>query len=272
MQQLKNKIAVVTAAGSGIGRASASIMAARGARVIVSDLRLEAAEETVAGVKAAGGEAHAMRVDAGEPAEIRAAIAEAVSRYGGLDILHNNAALLDIEYGKKDHNLLTVDVEAWDRFMAVNLRSVMVGCQAAIPEMIKRGGGSIINTSSILGMRGDMQLPAYSASKAAIIGLSRQIAASFGKDRIRCNAVAPGVILTPLVYQFLPDELRDLNIDAASTPYLGEAEDIGATVAFLASDDARFLTGQVIAVDGGATTQLGTVAGYRKFHAAHQAS
>lgn len=272
MQQLVDKIAVVTAAGSGIGRASASIMAARGARVIASDLRLEAAEETVEAIRSAGGEAHAIKMDAGSPEEIRATIAEAVSRFGGIDILHNNAALLDVEYGKRDHSLLTVDVESWDRFLAVNLRSVMVGCQAAIPEMIKRGGGSIINTSSILGIRGDMQLPAYSASKAAIIGLSRQISAEFGKQRIRCNAVAPGVILTPLIDKFLTDELRDLNVDATSTPYLGQAEDIGAMVAFLASDDAKFVTGQVIAVDGGATSQIPTVGGYRKFHAAQQAS
>lgn len=270
MTQLTDKVAVVTAGGSGIGRASATTMAARGAKILVTDLRLEAAQQTVSLIEGAGGIARAMAVDAGSPDDIKAMIGQAVEAFGGIDILHNNAALLDIEFGKRDHSLMTLDVEAWDRFMAVNLRSVMLSAQGAIPEMIKRGGGSIINTSSILGMRGDMQLPAYSASKAAIIGLSRQIASEFGKQKIRCNAIAPGVILTPLVDKFLTDELRDLNVDAAATPYLGQAEDIGATVAFLASDDARFITGQVIAVDGGATMQLGTVGGYRKFHAAQQ--
>lgn len=270
-KQLEGKVAVVTGAGSGIGRASASIMAARGAQVLVTDLRPEAAQETVDAIVAAGGEAHAMKVDAENPSDLRAMIAEAASRFGGVDIVHNNAALLDIEFSKCDHSLLMIDVESWDRILAVNLRSMMVSCQAAIPELIKRGGGSIINTASTLGVRGDLQLPAYSASKAGVTGLTRQIAAEFGKKRIRCNAVAPGLILTPVTEKWLPQELKEISEDTNSTPYLGRPEDIGATVAFLASDDARYITGQTIAVDGGATMQLPTVAGYREFYRAQQA-
>jgi len=270
MNQLEGKVAVVTGAGSGIGRASSSIMAARGAKVLVTDLRLKAAQETVEAIVAAGGEAYAMKVDAESPSDLRAMIVEAVSRFGGLDVLHNNAALLDIEFSKRDHSLLSIDVASWDRIMAVNLRSVMVAAQTAIPEMLKRGGGSIVNTASTLGLRGDLQLPAYSASKAGITGLTRQIAAEFGKQRIRCNAVAPGLILTPVTEEWLPRELKQISEDTNSTPYLGRPNDIGATVAFLASDDARYITGQVFAVDGGATSQLPTVSGYREFHGGQQ--
>jgi NAD(P)-dependent dehydrogenase (short-subunit alcohol dehydrogenase family) len=267
MTTLKGKTAVVTAAGSGIGRASATIMASLGARVLVTDIREESADRVAAEIRAIGGDAAFMRVDVEKPDEIRAMIDRAISHYGGVDVLHNNAALLDLELGKFDHSLLTQSTESWDRVMAVNLRSVMLGCQAAVPHMILRGGGSIINTASILGLTGDVQLPAYSASKAAIIGLSKQIAAEFGKQGIRCNAIAPGIVLTPLVEKFLPPELLQLNLDHSSTPYLGQPDDIGTLVAFLASDSARFITGQVIAIDGGATTHLATVDGYRKFFA-----
>jgi len=269
-KQLEGKVAVVTGAGSGIGRASASIMAARGAQILVTDLRLAAAQETVDLIVAAGGTAQAMAVDAESPSDLRAMIAEAVSRFGGIDILHNNAALLDTEYTKVDLSLLTIDVDAWDRIMAVNLRSMVVSSQVAIPAMIARGGGSIINTASTLGLRGDLQLPAYSASKAGVTGLTRQIAAEFGKQRIRCNSVAPGLIMSPLMEKLLPPELKTISQDTNSTPYCGQPEDIGATVAFLASDDARYITGQTIAVDGGATMQLPTVAGYRAFGASRQ--
>jgi NAD(P)-dependent dehydrogenase (short-subunit alcohol dehydrogenase family) len=194
-------------------------------------------------------------------------IAEAVSCFGGIDILHNNAALLDVEFTKIDQSFMTINVESWDRILAVNLRSMMVSAQAAIPDMIKRGGGSIINTASTLGLRGDLQLPAYSASKAGVTGLTRQIAAEFGKNAIRCNAVAPGLIMTQVIAKWLPEPLKVISENTNSMPYLGRPEDIGATVAFLASDDARYITGQTIAVDGGATMQLPTVAGYRAFQA-----
>ena len=272
MTALDGKIAVVTAAGSGIGRSSAMIMASRGAKVLVTDIREEGADRVAADIRASGGEAASLRVDVEKPDEIRAMIAHAVSRFGGVDILHNNAALLDVNLNRFDHSLLSQSSDSWDRVMAVNLRSVMLGAQAAIPHMISRGGGSIINTSSTLGLSGDIHLPAYSASKAAIIGLSRQIAAEFGKQGIRCNAIAPGIVLTPLIEQYMPPELQQINLDHSSTPYLGKPDDIGALVAFLASDDARFITGQVIAIDGGATTHLPTVDGYRQFFARAQSS
>lgn len=268
MTRLTGKIAVVTAAGSGIGRASASIMAARGAKVLITDIREEAAQAVAAEIIAAGGVAVPMRVDVEKPTEIREMIEFAVSELGGVDIVHNNAAMLDIEFGKRDHSLFTMDAESWDRIMAVNLRSMMLSCQAAILEMIRRGGGSIINTSSMVGLQGDVHLPAYATSKAGVIALTRHVATAFGKQGIRCNAVAPGVIMTPLVEKFLPEELVKTNLENSSTPYLGLPEDVGNAVAFLASEDARFITGQVLAVDGGMTTHLATVNDYRAFFAA----
>jgi NAD(P)-dependent dehydrogenase (short-subunit alcohol dehydrogenase family) len=267
MNQLQDKVAVVTGAGSGIGRACARVMAARGASILVTDIREDAAAKVAQEICDAGGKARHMRVDVEQPAQLTAMIAEAVGAFGGVDILHNNAALLDAEFGKSDRSLLTMDPASWDRVLAVNLRSVMVASQAAIPVMLKRGGGVIINTSSTLGLMGDIQLPAYSASKAGIIGLSRQIAAEFGKQGIRCNAVAPSIIMTPLIEKFLSPELQQINRDAASTPYLGQPEDVAHLVAFLASDEARFITGQVMTVDGGTTTHVPTVDGYRKFFA-----
>lgn len=268
MINLTGKVAVVTAAGSGIGRASAMIMAAQGANVLVTDLRREAAAAVAAEIVTAGGTSDALAVDVEQPDQIKAMIDRAVATFGGVDILHNNAALLHPDYGPRDHSLETMDVEAWDRIMAVNLRGVMLACKAVLPVMIARGGGSIISTSSTLGLSGDAHLPAYGVSKAGIIQLTRYVATAYGKNGIRCNAVAPAIIMTPLIEKFLPAELVQFNLDEALTPYLGLPEDVGATVAFLASDDARFITGQVIAVDGGTTAHLPTASAYQRYFAA----
>jgi NAD(P)-dependent dehydrogenase (short-subunit alcohol dehydrogenase family) len=262
---LGGKVAIVTAAGSGIGRASAMTMAARGASVLVTDIRPDGAVAVAAEIVAAGGKATAMAVDVEQPEQLREMVAKGIATYGRLDILHNNAALLDAKFSANDVGLMTLNVKSWDRFMAVNLRSVMLACQAAVPEMLKAGGGSIINTSSTLGLLADMQFPAYGTSKAAIIGLTRYIATEFGKRGIRCNAVAPALILTPMVLNTMPPKLIKAHEEAALTPFVGQAQDVANAVAFLASDDARFITGHVLPVDGGTTAHLPSVQDFWRY-------
>jgi len=262
---LAGKVAIVTGAGSGIGRASAVTMGARGASVLVTDILEERAETVAAEIVSAGGKATPLKVDVEQPEQIKQMVAKATATYGRVDILHNNAALLDANFSKNDVGLLTLTAESWDRFMAVNLRSMMLACQAAVPAMLKNGTGSIINTSSILGLLADMQFPAYGTSKAAIIGLTRYVATEFGKRGIRCNAVAPALILTPMVLNTMPPKLIKAHEDAALTPFVGQAQDVANAVAFLASDEARFITGHVLPVDGGTTSHLPSVQDFWRY-------
>jgi NAD(P)-dependent dehydrogenase (short-subunit alcohol dehydrogenase family) len=257
---LSGKVAIVTAAGSGIGQASARRLAAEGASVMVTDIRMAGAEATVDLTREAGGVADAMVVDVESEAAIRSMVDETIARFGRLDILHNNAALLDPELSPLDISVLTIPADVWDRVMAVNVRSVMLGCKYAIPEMLKGGGGSIINTGSTMGMNGDAWHVSYGTSKAAVIQLTKDVATHFGKQRIRCNVIAPALVMSPFVETMMPPELRAIHEEGCLTPYLGIPEDIAAAVAFLASDEARYITGHCLPVDGGTMAHLPTSA------------
>lgn len=243
------KVAIVTGSGSGIGRASATRLALAGAKVLVADLNLEGAEETVAQITAAGGEASAQHADVGDEASISAMVAAAVERYGSLHLLHNNAA--DVMIIQRDGDVVGMDVEVWDRTMQVNLRGPMLGCKHAIPHMLAAGGGAIVTTSSTSGQFGDLSRVAYGVSKAGIDSLTRYVATLYGKQRIRCNAVAPGVVKTPALTANVPADQIALFARNHLTPEMGEPQDIAEVVAFLLSDAAAFITGQVINVDGG---------------------
>lgn len=267
MANLKGKVALVTGAGSGIGRATAQLLAERGAHVMVTDLNADTAAATVDMIVTAGGSAISTVCDIHSEDSIRAAIAATVAKFGGLDVLHNNAALQDPAVLMKDADIASMDADLWDRTMAVNLRGTMLGCKHAIPEMLKRGGGSIINTSSTYGLAAFISLPAYSASKAAINSLTQHVATAYGKQGIRCNAVAPALVLTPLTHTFIPAPLIDINVDGASTPFLGGPMDVAQAVAFLASDDARFINGHILPVDGGTLATQPTVPAARRFFA-----
>lgn len=267
MSSLAGKVALVTGAGSGIGQATSRLLAERGASVLVTDINAETAAATMRSIIDAGGTAEAFRCDISREDSIREAVAYAVSRFGGLDILHNNAALQDPAVLAKDGDIATMDTDIWDRVMLTNLRGTMLGCKHAIPELLKRGGGSIINTSSTYGLAAFISLPAYSASKAAINSLTQHVATAYGKRGIRCNAVAPALVMTPLTESFIPRPLIEINVDGATTPFLGGPLDVAQAVAFLASDEARFINGHILPVDGGTLATQPTVPAARRFFA-----
>jgi NAD(P)-dependent dehydrogenase (short-subunit alcohol dehydrogenase family) len=249
--RLRDKVAIVTGAASGIGAETAVRLAAEGAATVVADINLAGAQKLVDRITAAGNVAAAVHVDLGEERSIAALIAFAVERFGGLDILDNNAADTRLS-STRDGGLEQTDVEVWDALMRINLRGTMLACKAAIPRMRARGGGSIINMSSGSGLTGALAPTAYGVSKAAIISLTQYVATQHGKEGIRCNAIAPGLIVTPSTTSaYATGPFGEMMLRHHLTPRLGRPEDIASMVAFLASDESQFVTGQVIAVDGG---------------------
>ena len=256
MISLKDKIAIVTGGGGGIGSATAQVLAEHGAKVMVADLNAAAAEQTAAAITAKGGVAISCGFDLAREEQILEMIRATVKAFGRIDILHNNAAELSRDLYPRDRDIETMEVEVWDRTFRVNVRGTMLCCKHALPHMPRHAGASIINTASNLGMQGSIIQAAYSASKAAIIQLTRSIAASHGKLGIRCNAVSPGLVLTPNVKDTLPAPIQKIVEDDTLTPTLGQPLDIAYTVAFLASDEAKYITGQNLVVDGGTSTHI----------------
>jgi NAD(P)-dependent dehydrogenase (short-subunit alcohol dehydrogenase family) len=264
--RLAGKTAMITGAASGIGRACAHRMASEGANVMIADVNDDAAAAVVAEIAAAGGIAAAVHCDIRIEDSIREAVETTVARFGRLDILHNNAAYVPLALLEADVDIISLPTAMWDTMMEGTLRGTMLGCRYGVIEMLKTGGGSVINTSSMYGVGAFNRQPAYGVAKAAINMLTEYVATAYGKQNIRCNAVAPSMVKTPLLESFVPPELVQLNLDAALTPTLPEPEDIAAIVAFLASDDAKFLTGQVIRADGGTTAHLATYSDARRFY------
>ena len=248
MPRLDGKIAIITGAASGIGRATALRVAAEGARTVVADLNDTGAKQVAGEIAVAGGEATAVRVDLGDSDSVRAMVEAAVTAYGGLDVLHNNAAATRLA-ATRDLPVSEADPGVWDETMGVNVRGALVAIQAAAPHMIARGGGSVISTSSGAGRTGDLRNPAYGASKAALVSLTRYAATELGRHGIRCNTISPGFIVIP--GKPGRDTVTATMLRHHLTPRLGRPEDIAALVVFLASDESAFITGQDICVDGG---------------------
>lgn len=248
MGRVQGKVALVTGGASGIGLSAATLMAKEGAKVVIADFNVEGAKEAAEAIKNQGGEATAVFLDASQEDSIKAAVDFTVEQYGTITVLFNNVGLSNLQ---KDLDVVNIDLEEWDRLMNVNAKSVLIGSRFAIPHMIKAGGGSIINTASMAGFAGDVVRSAYGASKAAVVNLTKYTAAQYGKDKIRCNAVAPGLILTPAAKKNMPQAVLDIFEKFNALPYHGEADDIGNTVLFLASDESKFITGQTIQVEGG---------------------
>jgi NAD(P)-dependent dehydrogenase (short-subunit alcohol dehydrogenase family) len=246
---LKNHVAVVTGAASGIGKACAQRMAEEGAAVVVADINKQGADEVAAGIRQQGNRAVAFEVDIADENQIRAMIATAVSEFGSLTILHNNAGPVDL-LALKDRDLINLEAEMWDRAMAVALRGPMLCCKHAVPIMLKQGAGVIVNTASVSGKTGQHHLMTHQASKGGLLALTRAIATRHGKDGIRCNAVLPGFIQTP-AYKNMPMNTRDAILRHTLTTRVGEPDDIAHLVVFLASDRAGFINGVEIPVDGG---------------------
>ncbi len=257
MGRLNGKVAVITGAASGIGRATAIKFAGEGAAVVIADLNEEGGEAAVRGCKENAGHAIFQKTDVSAEAEIKALIARAIKEFGRLDIMYNNAGI-----GGAVGPLEQISVEDWDKSQAVLLRSVFLGMKHAAPELRKAGGGSIISTASIAGLRGVVGLHAYCAAKAAVANLTRSAALEFAKDKIRVNCICPGVINTPILHRNLPgmkEAMEQMFVKSQPIARTGHPEDIAGMALYLASDDSVFVTGQAMVVDGGLTVSAGFV-------------
>jgi len=263
MSGLDGSIVLVTGAASGIGLASARAFAGAGAELVIADINAAGAERAAEELRDGGARAHAIAVDLAEPASVERMVRFAIERCARLDVLFNNAANTAPDVIGRDADILNMDLEVWERTMAVNLRGVMLGCKFALPHMLAAGRGVILNTSSASGLAGDVYLSAYGVSKAGVNALTQYIATQYGKRGIRCNAIAPGVIDTPALRERSSPEQQAIYAAHHLTPSFGRPEDIAAAAVFLASDEAAFITGQVISVDGGLMSHHPAVAHFR---------
>jgi NAD(P)-dependent dehydrogenase (short-subunit alcohol dehydrogenase family) len=256
--RLAGKVAVVTGGAGGIGRASAEALVREGAVVAVVDVNRDGAERVASEIEAAGGAAMPVVADLSREPEVVEAIRAVIDRFGRLDVLHNNAALTDSEFLRRDTPVTELELDVWDRTLAVNLTSQMLTCKHVVPEMTRHGGGSIINMSSGASLKGDRTRTAYGVSKAGVNTLTMYVATAHGKLGIRANAIVPGLIITDAVRAHLDEPTLARLGKAVLTTHLGEPEDIAGVVVFLASDKARYITGQLIAVDGGMSAHVGS--------------
>ncbi len=251
MGRLDGKVAVITGAASGIGRATAVRFGGEGAAVVIADLNRDGGESAVRECRENGGRAIFHRVDVSNSEDIKAAVDLAVSEFGKLDVIFNNAGL-----GGAVGTIEEITFENWDRTMAILLRAVFAGMKYAVPEMRKAGGGSIISTASVAGLRGGAGPHAYSAAKAAVINLTRSVALEVGKDRIRVNCICPGGINTPLINRRMPggeETAAQFLAHIQPIPRAGRPDDIANMALFLASDESEWISGAAMVVDGGLT-------------------
>lgn len=247
--RLAGRTALITGAGSGIGREAATLFAREGANVVVADLDAEGGRETVEAVEAAGGRAHFVATDVSVADAVEGAVRDAERLYGGLHVLFNNAGIFPDEDG------LPVDTSeaVWDRVMAVNLKGVFLGCKFGIPALLRAGGGSIINTASFVAVMGAATAQiAYTASKGGVLALTREIAVAYAAQGIRANALCPGPVNTPLLEALLADpDARARRMVHVPMGRLAEAAEIARAALFLASEDAAYVNGTTFLVDGG---------------------
>ncbi len=254
MIDLTGKVAVVTGGASGIGEATVRTMAGLGAKVVIADVDDQRSEALAAKLTAGGAEVLACRTDIFIEDDIANAMTVAVDRFGGLDILHNNAGVPRTI--APDCEVIDLPVEWWRRTIDAHLTSAMLGCKHALPHMIARGGGAIVNTSSASAFDATVDLPSYGAAKAGLHQLTREVAATYGRDNVRCNAVVPGAVMTARGRATLPPDIFQLFATETPLPRLAQAQDIANVVVFLASDAAGMVTGQAIPVDGGMMIKL----------------
>lgn len=248
---LVGRVAIVTGAGAGVGRATASAVAAAGGAVVVADIRIDAAAETVDAIRRDGGRAVAVEADVSDESAVRSMVAVANEQFGRLDLLHNNAAALGADVYGRDLDIESLDLDVWDRSMAVNARGPLLGIKHAVGPMREAGGGSIVNTVSVAALHGGDDHAAYGVSKAAVVALTRYAASMYGRWGIRCNAIAPGLIMSDTAKAALDErELRQYAAERA-LPWAAEPEDIAAIVVWLFGDDSRCVTGQTIVADSG---------------------
>ncbi len=247
--RLKNKVALITGGGSGIGKASCLLFAREGAQVVVVDLKKETAEATVKEIKDAGGDARAFAADISKAKDSEAMVMFSEESYGKLNVVFNNAGI----FHPKDESVTTTTEEIWDLVIDVNLKGVFFGCQYAIPALLRAGGGSIINTASFVAIMG-AAVPqiAYTASKGGVLAMTREIAVEFARQGIRANSLCPGPVETPLLAELLADPARrQRRLVHIPMGRFARAEEMANAALFLASDESSFITGTSFLVDGG---------------------
>jgi NAD(P)-dependent dehydrogenase (short-subunit alcohol dehydrogenase family) len=254
VRRFEGKVAIVTGGAGSIGRATALRLASEGAAVTVADLDANRAEQVVDEITAAGGTARAAAINVAVAADVMRMVGATVDAYGGLDVLHNNAAAISLN--QNDQDVVTMELATWEKVLAVNLTGVMLGCRFAIPAMTARGGGAIVNTASAAAFYGSTSLAAYGTSKAGVVALTRYVATAYATSNIRCNAIAPGVVVARDAQDALGGPMGDTlrrYTKSHLVGRLGYPEEIAAAVAYLASDEAAFITGECLRVDGGMT-------------------
>jgi len=252
--RLNNKVAIVTGAARGTGRVAAILFAKEGAKVIVADIDADGGEETVNAIKEADGNAIFIKADVSQEEDVKSMIRKAVDIYGKLDVLYNNAGITG-----KATSIMESTEEEWQKVLAVDLKSVWLGMKYAIPEMLKVGKGSIINTASIAAVRGLPNLPAYAAAKGGVLSLSRATAIEYASKDIRVNCINPSPIASPMVQSF-SDDAQMTFLAAIPRHKLATMEEIAQVALFLASDEASHVTGQAWGIDGGMEANSGMVA------------
>jgi NAD(P)-dependent dehydrogenase (short-subunit alcohol dehydrogenase family) len=248
--RLQDKVAIITGGGGGMGRVAANLFAQEGAKVVVAEFGEAAGQETVAQVEQAGGAATFVKTDVSDESSAKAMVDHAVATYGRVDVLYNNAGVMP----EADHSVIDTDVATWDQVMAVNVRGVFLGCKYAIPRMIEQGSGSIINIASFVALLGcSVPQDAYTASKGAIISLTRSLAVQFGPNGVRTNAICPGPVETPLLMDWLvkDEEAKRIRLARNPTGRFGKPEEIVHMAVYLASDESRWTNGASLVVDGG---------------------
>lgn len=271
MGRLTGRTCIVTGGAGGLGSATVRRLCAEGGQVVVADILLEPAEALAAEIRAGDGDAIALHLDLGDPASIAQLIADTLAHYGKLEVVFNNGAATQSEFLNRDGAAGDMDIAVWDHTFAVNTRGTMLMIKHALPALIASGSGAIINTSSGASLLGDLSRTAYAASKSAVNALTLYVAAQYGKQGVTCNAISPGMVPTAASRENQPELIRMVERHHM-TPELGYPDDIAAMVALLASDDGRFVSGQIIRVDGGVTKAFAHVADNRDQFEAHVAS
>ncbi len=246
-QKIRGKVSVVTGASSGMGRAIAELFAREGSRVVIADVNEEGLNETLASIRENDGEAISVITDVSDKEQVKRMVETAVGEYGSLDILVNNAGIVE------DNPVVEIDGEEWRRVLEVNLWGAFWGCKFAITHMLDQGGGAIINMASIASFVGGAEGVAYTTSKHALVGLTRQTAVDYGPEGVRVNAICPGAVDTGMISDDASPDSKRLSVPARR---VGKPQDIAQLALFLASDDADFIHGESIVIDGGWLAQV----------------
>jgi NAD(P)-dependent dehydrogenase (short-subunit alcohol dehydrogenase family) len=252
MKRFEDMVAIIVGAADNMGRSAARILAEGGAKVVVTYYSNAAGvADTVRIVEEAGSEVLAVKLDHADEDAVISMVDQVIQRFGKINIVINNAAMIAADFIAKDRDIVNMDADYWDQNLKFNLKGPMLVCKHVIPHMIEAGYGSIVNTGSGVVFRGDSVRNAYSAAKIGLHSLTMDIAASYGKHNIRCNLVSPGLIMTKAVREGCSDDLIEKLGAENLVPFIGEPDDIANVTCFLASREARYVTGQILAVDGG---------------------